>query len=79
MRAVRDHGTPLVDDPRRLDGVAALGRDETSFLKASRRAPTPHSHSEWTTRAWQTEILAWHLTTGCSNGPTERSTCSSRK
>jgi transposase len=22
-------------------------------------------------RAWQTEILAWHLTAGCSNGPTE--------
>jgi transposase len=40
MRAVRDHGTPLVDDPRRLDGVAALGLDETSFLKATRRAPT---------------------------------------
>jgi transposase len=24
-----------------------------------------------TVRAWQTEILAWHLTGGCSNGPTE--------
>jgi transposase len=24
-----------------------------------------------TVRAWQTEILAWHQTTGCSNGPTE--------
>jgi Transposase len=24
-----------------------------------------------TVRAWQTEILAWHLTAGCSNGPTE--------
>jgi transposase len=40
MRAVADHGTPLVDDPARLDGVAALGLDETSFLKATRRAPT---------------------------------------
>src|SRR5919201_1079131 len=40
MRAVADHGTPLVDDPGRLDGVAALGLDETSFLKATRRAPT---------------------------------------
>jgi transposase len=40
MRAVDDHGTPLVDDPTRLDGVAALGLDETSFLKATRRAPT---------------------------------------
>jgi transposase len=40
MRAVADYGTPLVDDPTRLDGVAALGLDETSFLKATRRAPT---------------------------------------
>src|SRR5215217_3605744 len=40
MRAVADHGTPLVDDPARLDGVAALGLDETSFLKATRTAPT---------------------------------------
>jgi transposase len=24
-----------------------------------------------TVRAWQTEILAWHWTAGCSNGPTE--------
>jgi transposase len=40
MRAVRDHGAPLVDDPRRLAGVAALGLDETSFLKATRVAPT---------------------------------------
>jgi hypothetical protein len=24
-----------------------------------------------TVRAWQTEILAWHRTAGCSNGPTE--------
>jgi transposase len=40
MRAVADHGTPLVDDPARLNGVAALGLDETSFLKATRVAPT---------------------------------------
>jgi transposase len=40
MRAVADHGRPLVDDPTRLDGVAALGLDETSFLKATRVAPT---------------------------------------
>ena len=24
-----------------------------------------------TVRAWQAEILAWHVTDGCSNGPTE--------
>jgi transposase len=40
MRAVGDHGTQLVDDPRRLDGVATLGLDETNFLKATRLAPT---------------------------------------
>ena len=28
MRAVRDYGEPLVDDPGRLDGVEALGVDE---------------------------------------------------
>jgi hypothetical protein len=40
MRAVADHGIPLVDDPTRLDGVVTLGLDETSFLKATRRAPS---------------------------------------
>ena len=40
MRAVADHGRPLVDDPTRLEGIAALGLDETSFLKATRVAPT---------------------------------------
>jgi transposase len=40
MRAVADHGRPLVEDPDRLDGVAVLGLDETSFLKATRVAPT---------------------------------------
>jgi transposase len=44
MRAVADHGAPLVEDPARLDGVAALGLDETSFLKATaehRPGPSP--------------------------------------
>jgi transposase len=40
MRAVGDHGTPLVDDAARLEGVVALGLDETSFLKATRVTPT---------------------------------------
>jgi transposase len=40
MRAVADHGTPLVEDPDRLDGVGRLGLDETTFLKATRLAPT---------------------------------------
>lgn len=36
MAAVRDHGTPLVEDPDRLEGVDALGLDETKFLAATR-------------------------------------------
>src|SRR5512132_611719 len=40
MRAVHELGTQLVDDPARLAGVATLGLDETSFLKATRVTPT---------------------------------------
>jgi transposase len=40
MRVVGEHGIPLVDDAARLEGVVALGLDETSFLKATRLAPT---------------------------------------
>jgi transposase len=40
MWAVAEHGSPLVDDAARLEGVVALGLDETSFLKATRLAPT---------------------------------------
>jgi transposase len=40
MRAVHDHGRPLVDDAARLEGVVALGLDETSFLRATPTAPT---------------------------------------
>jgi transposase len=40
MRAVRDHGRPLVEDPTRLAGVAALGVDETAFLAATGTHPT---------------------------------------
>jgi transposase len=34
MTAVRDHGLPLVDDPRRIHGVRALGVDEHKMLAA---------------------------------------------
>ena len=40
MRAVVDHGRPLVDDAARIAGVTALGVDETSFLAANRRRHT---------------------------------------
>jgi len=36
MGAVWVHGRPRVDDPARLDGVAALGIDETAWLRANR-------------------------------------------
>ncbi|MBI1918295.1 MAG: ISL3 family transposase [Planctomycetes bacterium] len=42
MAAVEDHGRPLVDDPARLEGVRALGVDETSFLKATPDAATQY-------------------------------------
>jgi len=35
MAAVREYGIPLVEDPARLDGVQALGVDETAFLAAN--------------------------------------------
>lgn len=35
MAAVRVYGTPLVEDPARFRGSAALGVDETSFLAAT--------------------------------------------
>ena len=40
MRAVSEHGTPLIDDPTRLAGVAALGVDETAYLAATATHPT---------------------------------------
>jgi transposase len=40
MNAVIERGAPLVDDAARLDGVTALGLDETTFLKACRWHPT---------------------------------------
>ncbi len=35
MRAVRDYGRPLVEDPARTEGVVAVGVDETAFLAAN--------------------------------------------
>lgn len=40
MRAVRDVGAPLVDDPARLADVAALGVDETASLAATAHQST---------------------------------------
>lgn len=40
MNAVVERGTPLITALDRLDGVTALGLDETAFLTACRRHPT---------------------------------------
>ena len=40
MAAVVEYGTPLVDDPARLERVQALGVDETAFLAANGRHHT---------------------------------------
>ncbi len=40
MGAVVLHGSPLVDDPKRVGKVRALGIDETSFLAANREHST---------------------------------------
>lgn len=45
MNAVVEHGTPLVDDPRRVGAVRQLGVDETSFLSAKPTHPTIYATS----------------------------------
>jgi transposase len=40
MRIVQQRGQPVVDVPARLDGVTALGVDETAFLRATDTHPT---------------------------------------
>ena len=40
MSQVKLRGKPLVEDPRRLDGVQAVGVDETAFLRACSTHPT---------------------------------------
>jgi transposase len=42
MAAVVEYGTPLVDDPARLEGVEALGVDETAFLAAKGKHHTEY-------------------------------------
>ena len=42
MRAVREYGAPLVDDPDRLAGVVGLGVDETAWLRATATRSTQY-------------------------------------
>jgi hypothetical protein len=41
-RTVLEKGTPVVDDPGRLDGVEGLGVDETAFLAATATSSTEY-------------------------------------
>lgn len=43
MRIVTGRGTPILDDPGRLGGVAAVGVDETSFLRATGQHATRYA------------------------------------
>jgi transposase len=45
MNAVVEHGTPLVDDPRRVGAVEQLGVDETTYLSAKPTHPTIYATS----------------------------------
>ncbi len=45
MNAVIEHGTPLVDDPRRVGAVTQLGVDETNYLSAKPTHPTLYATS----------------------------------
>ncbi len=40
MKQVIDRGKPMLDDPARVDGVDAVGVDETAFLRATGTHPT---------------------------------------
>ena len=48
MRAVADHGIPLVEDAVHLEGVTALGLDETSFFEQPLRR-RPDGSPAWST------------------------------
>lgn len=43
MRAVREHGQPLIDDPGRLDDVSGLGVDEHVWQHTRRRRATGYA------------------------------------
>ena len=53
---------PHVGGPRRPGALLLLGR---------RRRGGGAVQACRTVRAWEADILAWHATNGCSNGPTE--------
>ena len=48
--------------------TASVGPLEQPSVACQARISASHA---LTVRAWEGEILAWHATKGCSNGPTE--------
>ncbi len=52
MAAVRDHGTPLVDDPARLEGAEAVGLDESVMLHVAPRRRTTYASAGAVGRRW---------------------------
>ena len=61
MAAVVEYGTPLVDDPARLERVQALGVDETAFLAANGR-----HHTVFVTG--MVDVIASRCSTSCRVG-----------
>jgi transposase len=70
MNAVVEHGTPLVDDPRRVGRVRQLGIDETSFLKANRRHATVYATGIVDLRRHVViDMIAGNKAADCADGP----------
>jgi transposase len=72
MAAVREHGERLVDNPERLGAPAALGLDETSFLRAGPKHPTVMITGSSTSTATSSSmslrvVLARSFATGSTN------------
>ncbi len=72
MRAVRDYGQPLVDDPGRLDGVSGLGVDEHVWAHAGTR---PSRHRSWAPSGWHRTAPAGRRARrrSCRSCPSRRS------
>jgi hypothetical protein len=59
MTAVTVHGTPLMEDPDRVDAVTSVGIDETSFLRATGTTgpSSPPGGSTPTPASWPEHLM----------------------
>jgi hypothetical protein len=55
--AVVDYGTPLIEHPDCIDGVAAVGVDETAFLRARPGCSTAATRSHDQTRSYPASLV----------------------